>query len=406
MRARGGRASTGRDPSRGGGPVRDPCDVEKAAESAGFINSNFQLWPYLYIIGLLQKTGIVRYSCAYVARIITVSNSSLSTSELRSLSEMKNHNFCRHSAFRVMLFLVSVFGIFGFHRRHGLQDWQGDVETAQLQNEYYVKEYNTFHGHSGHDAFLSFLLRSAIRESVTVTDVYLVGCNEGQEIDVLHTIFKKAKIHCFEPSGRTLLLAQKRADDLTFSSPSSIIFINKGVSDKSGTLIFSGTAQTLTAGNSNIRTSAEGDNTSTGLSVITLDEYQLSIRRRQGDVLKRRRHFGFVHIDVEGHEYLAFLGALRTLQDVDMIMYECSDWYGDEATYNVVMKVNLLSDIGFDSYKLGSETILKISGLYYTSIYDKKNQWSDCVAIRRGSNYQKIVEAEVLFPRTYGAFSV
>lgn len=255
------------------------------------------------------------------------------------------------------------------------------------QAKYYSSNFKEFIGNNGEDSFNMYIRQiknqTFIKAATAVQNVFIVGCNTGQEITLMKMIYKQSMIHCFEPLLQNL-------DKLygSFLDDDRVKIIPTGVSNFNGHATFIGSGQTaIMQKNTNVTIIGKDS-----IQISTLDAYNKKLNLKGTAV---------VHVDVEGGEFLVFLGGFDLLKKTSTIIYECADFYGKEAEYNVAKKVEFLDKMGFTSYKLGSKTVLRLSGEFWNSIYDKKNAWSNCLAVKTGSELHHDIESNIVFPKMY-----
>ena len=272
------------------------------------------------------------------------------------------------------------------------------VALAAQQTQFYVENWKTFLGVPPEDRFTKWIHNLSQRfeefEASVVNQVFIIGCNEGQEVREFQNIFPKSHAHCMEPMDSNLAILRSKG----FKNDSRLTIVHTAISDFDGRAEFVGSGQQATM--KRLGSYAGAQENPSAVPVQRLDSYwaryqeECNCTRASGDT--------FVwHIDAEGGEFLAFLGATAVLENTEMIIFECADWYGREAQFNVARKVILLENFGFETFKLGPTNVLRLNGVFWDSAYDRLNQWSNCVAVKRGSWLNHRIHIEIVFPNHY-----
>lgn len=106
----------------------------------------------------------------------------------------------------------------------------------------------------------------------------------------------------------------------------------------------------------------------------------------------------FVKIDTEGHEWAVLQGMVQTLRHTRFIFFEVSHLLR-RVGVSVHKLIDWLDDLGFDTYRVGKKTVLRISGCSFHPIYETRLYWSNCLAMRK----DEALAEELLRPFAPGA---
>ena len=105
----------------------------------------------------------------------------------------------------------------------------------------------------------------------------------------------------------------------------------------------------------------------------------------------------FIKIDTEGNDGNVLKGMQRYLSKTKYIIFECSDCLDDIRGPGIPnpMKdiVDFLSENGFDTYRIGTRKLIQVNDEYWNQIYEDVKFWSNCFAVHRSENIEKIKEA-------------
>ena len=193
-------------------------------------------------------------------------------------------------------------------------------------------------------------IKELLGDSLEPSVAFDVGANNGEWAEVFHSIFPKAKIHCFEPSS-------KASESLTarFTDNPSIVLENTALSNENGeeTLWF--------------------DSPGSGLaSLIKRDLSQFGIEYSSSELVRVTTLDSYcskygvlpvvIKLDIEGNELKALKGGESILETVQVIQFEFGGTNIDSRTYFRDF-FQFLSTRGFQIYRLGPRglTLIKMA---------------------------------------------
>jgi len=107
----------------------------------------------------------------------------------------------------------------------------------------------------------------------------------------------------------------------------------------------------------------------------------------------------FVKIDTEGNDGNVIKGFGRYINNVKYIIFECSNCLDDCRGPGIEnpMKdiVDYLSKNGFDTYRIGTERLIKVNDEYFHQVYENEKYWSNCFAIKKEDEFiHELIDSE------------
>ena len=263
------------------------------------------------------------------------------------------------------------------------------MNSIELGN-YYLQHRDEFYGEAAHEKLLSVIKQNT---EVLSDDVQIVGIDAGACVgNYIHHIKdicteKDAKILCFEPNPMNII---KLSSAIKYDD--SIKLFTHCLSNETGTVGFY-----------NWRDLTENN---TGNEVACLrgggEKICNTNIRRLDDVLdeefvNKNIVIKFIKIDTEGNDGNVLKGMQRYLSKTKYIIFECSDCLDDIRGPGIPnpMKdiVDFLSANGFDTYRIGTRKLIQVNDEYWNQIYEDVKYWSNCFAVHRNENIEKIKQA-------------
>lgn len=203
---------------------------------------------------------------------------------------------------------------------------------------------------SGEIYFLNYI-KKRTNKKITVLDV---GANIGQYATLANKIFKSdCTIFSFEPTSFSYSLLKKNTKGLN-----SIITINKGIGE------ISGKSEIFYNGKASVQSSILQDdfsNHSETIQLTTIDEFCESNQINKIDLLK---------LDVEGYEYKALLGGIKSLNNINYIQFE----FGNKQVLSrnfIIDFIKLLDN--FKIYRLVQDGFVEITDKPINEIFQTTN---------------------------------
>lgn len=263
------------------------------------------------------------------------------------------------------------------------------MNSIELGN-YYLNHRDEFYGEAPHEKLLSVIKYNV---GVLSDDAQIVGIDVGSCVgNYIHHIKeicteKDAKILCFEPN------------------PMNIIKLSSVIKNDNSVKLFTHclSNETATVGFYNWRELTENN---TGNEVAGLrsggEKICTTTMRPLDDVLdeefaNKNIIIKFIKIDTEGNDSNVLKGMKKYLPKTKYIIFECSDCLDDIRGPGIPnpMKdiVDFLSANGFDTYRIGTQKLIQVNDEHWDQIYEDVKYWSNCFAVHRNENIEKIKEA-------------
>jgi FkbM family methyltransferase len=205
-----------------------------------------------------------------------------------------------------------------------------------------------------------------------------VGCCIGDYINHLNDICneKNKKILCFEPNPVNILALEP--------------IINQDNNLKLFKICISNINTTSSLYNWDYNDNNEGNpvaglrcrgNKICDVDVKKLDDVLDNEFNNENIIIK------FIKIDTEGNDTNVIKGLEKYLPITKYIIFECSDCLDDFRGPGIIkpMKdiVDFLSNHGFDTYRIGTNKLIKVNDDYWNDIYDELKFWSNCFSLKK-----------------------
>lgn len=263
------------------------------------------------------------------------------------------------------------------------------MNNRELGN-YYLNHRDEFYGEAPHEKLLSVIKHNV---DVLSDNAQIVGIDVGSCVgNYIHHIKeicteKDAKILCFEPN------------------PMNIIKLSSVIKNDNSIKLFTHclSNETATVGFYNWRELTE-DNTGNEVTGLRSGGEKIctTTMRPLDDVLdeefaNKNIIIKFIKIDTEGNDSNVLKGMKKYLPKTKYIIFECSDCLDDIRGPGIPnpMKdiVDFLSANGFDTYRIGTQKLIQVNDEHWDQIYEDVKYWSNCFAVHRNENIEKIKEA-------------
>lgn len=246
--------------------------------------------------------------------------------------------------------------------------------------DYYLNNRNEFFSDVPHDILIEKLIKLIPKyETIKVIIGIDVGCNVGNYIKNLLNICNEdnAKILCFEPNPKNIPEIEKK-----IISNDNVELYKCALSNENTYANFY-----------NWRYSKENEigNGIAGLRGGGHFICKTEVKKLE-DVLDKRFPdqdvvIKFLKIDVEGNDSNVIKGFEKYLKKTEYIIFECSDSLDDDRGPGIKnpMKdiVDFLSKNHFDTYRIGTQKMVKVNDECWEEEYEKNKFWSNCFSIKK-----------------------
>lgn len=262
------------------------------------------------------------------------------------------------------------------------------MNTIELAN-YYLNHKDEFYGEAPHEKLLSVIKQTmeVLPDNVLAIGIDVGAC-VGNYIQHLKDICGEpnSKILCFEPNPMNLI----KLSSVT-KNDNSIKLFKHCLSNEQGTVDFFNWKD-LTENNTGnevagLRGGGEKICTTT---VRKLDDVLDEEFANKNIVIK------FIKIDTEGNDSNVIKGFQKYLSKTKYIIFECSDCLDDCRGPGIPNPMKDIVDFlfvnGFDTYRIGIKKLIQVNDIYWHQIYEDVKFWSNCFAVKRGGNIEKIQE--------------
>jgi len=243
---------------------------------------------------------------------------------------------------------------------------------------YYLENHNEFFGEDGHEILLRKIKKIEIADKGKNKQILGidVGTASGNYIKNLEDICqnKNRKILCFEPNPANINILEPQIQEKDY-----IELYECCLSDENTR----GSLYNYKDSKQNITGNLLAGLRSGGEKICDIDVYRLdAILDNYSDFLIQ-----LIKIDTEGNDTNVIKGMGKYLHQTRYLIFECSDCLDDHRGPQIEkpMKdiVDYLDDCGFDTYRIGTKKLLKVSGYYWNDVYEKVKFWSNAFAIKK-----------------------
>jgi FkbM family methyltransferase len=264
------------------------------------------------------------------------------------------------------------------------------MNNVELAN-YYLHNRDEFYSEAPHEKLLSVIKQTV--GTISDDDVQVIGIDVGACIgNYIHHIKdicteKDAKILCFEPNPMNLIkLSPAIKNDKT------IQLFKHCLSNEEGTVDFFNWKDLTENNTGNEVAGLRGGGAKICTTTVKkLDDVLDEAFANKNIVIK------FIKIDTEGNDGNVLKGMQKYLSKTKYIIFECSDCLDDIRGPGIPNPmrdvVDFLSANGFDTYRIGTKKLIPVNDSYWHPIYEEVKFWSNCFAVNRSENIDKIKEA-------------
>ena len=246
--------------------------------------------------------------------------------------------------------------------------------------KYYLDNKREFLGEDGHEKLLIGLKKFIKPESGGSTVVGLdVGCCVGDYISNLEEICNEdnKKILCFEPNPVNISKLEPLIADRE-----NIKLLKHCVSNEtSNASLFNWKNSKSNDSGNGVAGLRSGGEKICDVLVKKLDDV-LDEEFKDKDILIK-----FAKIDTEGNDTNVIKGFKKYLSKTKYLIFECSNCLDDIRGPGIKnpMKeiVDLLSEYGFNTYRIGTKKLFQVNDEHWNPIYEEVKFWSNCFALKK-----------------------
>jgi FkbM family methyltransferase len=269
------------------------------------------------------------------------------------------------------------------------------MNDKSYYENYFLNNKSLFHGEYGHNLLLEILIpliNSNIENNNNLLNIFIdVGSCIG---DYTNNLLKmqnnidNSLIYSFEPNNINYdILSKNIVCD-------KIIYKNIALSNKkSEGFLYNFEGHSNFVGNQIAHINNSTNDNKKIIQQIQIDTLENILLNEIKDEFRIR----FIKIDTEGNDTNVIKGLGKFIQNVDYMIFECSDCLDDSRGPSIKNPfsdiIKYLDDYNFTSFMISTNGLLPIYGEYFSDIYENNKQWSNIFTINKNILNDNILKA-------------